>query len=342
MVPLSQQLACQTVIAITDAWVIETPRFYGSGLAYVPWFPCDGTPMDEANARGIRGPGPAVTYPVATSDHAAAMARERGITDQTTIHYMVDTNVFKPGDVRQARNAWGIPQDAFVVGIVAMNKVATGIDRKRFFEQIGAFSRFRKRHPEAMLYLHTHMVAPDGAPIPDYLNYWKVPAESVIATNGLLLTVGAFPEQMAELYNGFDVLCGVTGGEGAGMPHLEAAACGVPSIWGDWTAMPEYAKSGWHLSLNESVPEMNLGRVIWQKPSIEAIDDRLEAAFSASQDDRQRMTELAIARAGEHSPAVTMEKRWLPAIAEVEDRLNRAGEVQTVEVPEILRTEVPA
>lgn len=332
MVPLAQQLGCQAIISITDAWVIETQRFAGSEVAYVPWFPCDGEPMDAENARGIAGPGPLVGLPVATSDHAAAMAAAHGITDCRTIRYMVDTATYCPGDRAAAREGWGIPQEAFVVGIVAMNKSVSGIDRKRFFEQIGAFARFRKRNPEALLYLHTHMMAPDGVNMEVILRHHGVPQEAIMATNGFVLTCGAPPELMADLYRSFDLLLGVTGGEGAGMPLLEAAACGVPAVWGDWTAMPEYAKGGVAVPKAKAQEQMNAGRVIWWTPSIEAIDEALQTAY-----DRPAEPGPLVEAAAAHDADRVVPQLWLPALDEVEQRLEDAQRVTAVSVPEALK-----
>lgn len=342
MVPLARQLGCHAVIAITDAWVVETQRFRGSGLAYVPWFPCDGEPMDAENARGIAGPGPHVGLPVATSEHAAAQARAHGINDVRVIPYMVDTKVFAPGDRAEARRAWGIPESAFVVGMVAMNKAAAGIDRKRFFEQIGAFAELRRRHKDAVLYLHTHIAAPDGVAMREIMAYWKVPADAVIMTDGLVLTIGAPPPLMAELYRAFDVLLGVAGGEGAGMPLLEAAACGTPAIWGEWTAMPEYAKAGWPVTREEAQPQMNGARVVWMIPRVEAIADRLERAHDAGADERAMLAASAREGALAHDADRVVQDLWLPALAEVEQRLADAEKVQVVPIPEQMRPKAEA
>ena len=337
---LMKELEAQAVISITDAWVIETQRFAGTKVAYVPWFPVDGEPMDRENARGIMGPGPAVRLPVATSEHAAAMAREQGITDLRTIPYMVDTNVYQPGDKAEARAGWGIPESAFVVGMVAMNKVAAGIDRKRFFEQIGAFAKLRARHDDALLYLHSHVMAPDGLDLREILAYWGVPPEAVMFTSGLVLTSGAHPQQMADLYRSFDVLTGVTGGEGAGVPLLEAAACGTPTLAGDWTAMPEYHKSGILVSINDAQPQMNAGRVIWQIPGIDAIHDAMERAYTGAHATEwaQKGREGAMA----HDADRVVPELWLPAIAEVEQRIEDLDRVTSVPVPDALKPKVAA
>lgn len=340
MVPLASQLGCQAVISITDAWVIETQRFAGSDLAHVPWFPVDGDPMDRENARGIAGPGPKVSLPIATSHHAAAMARAQGITDQRTIHYMIDRTVYAPGGSQaEDRDFWGIPRDAFIVGMVAMNKVGAGHDRKRFQEQIFAFAEFRKRHPDALLYMHTHMMAPDGVSIQDIVGRAKLPPEAILATNGFVLTCGAQPEQMAALYRSFDVLLGVTGGEGAGMPHLEAAACGTPSIWGEWTAMPEYAKAGWKVEANEAQQMMNMGRVMWWVPRIDAIADRLEQAYAASEADRKELSTAATLGSEVHDARMVVPEKWIPALEEVERRLEESERVTSVPIPDVLRPE---
>ncbi len=52
-----------------------------------------------------------------------------------------------------ARARTGLPESAFVVGAVAMNK---GVPSRKSLPQIiEAFALFRQRHPEALLYLHT-------------------------------------------------------------------------------------------------------------------------------------------------------------------------------------------
>lgn len=342
MIAIARSLGFEAVIPITDAWVIETQRFAKTkpgdrDIAYMPWFPCDCEPMDAENARGIMGPGPSVRLPIATSEHAAAMARAHGITDQRTIPYMVDHEVYCPGDRAEARRAWSIPESAFVVGMVAMNKMAAGIDRKRFEEQLAAFARLRAEHDDAILYMHTHPVAPEGVHIPSLIRHYGIPAESVMFTDGLVLTMGSDAGLMAQLYRSFDVLTLVSGGEGAGMPLLEAAACGVPTISGEWTAAPEYAKSGWTVTRDEAQPQMNSGRVWWMLPSVDAIADRMRAAYDSTAAERAQMGADGRSQALLHAPTRVVDELWVPALAEVERRLEALGSVSTVEIPEALR-----
>lgn len=339
LVPLARTMGAEAVISITDPWIIETQRFTGTDIAYVPWFPVDGEPMDGENIRGVLGPGPSARLPVATSDHAHRMGAAGGI-ESTVIRYMVDTANFAPGDRAAARRAWGIPDSAFVVGMVAMNKLAGGpggTDRKRFFEQIGGFSRLRERHPESLLFLHTHPVAPDGLDIPSVLDYWKVPLEAVSFTDGGLLTVGTPAPLMAQLFQSFDVLLGCSGGEGAGMPLLEASACGVPCVWGEWTAMPEYAKAGWPVRIDEAQPAMNGARVTWWTPSVDAIADRLQAAYDCPEQERRLISAEAVEGAQAHAADRVVPGLWQPALNEVARLRDEAASVQDIEIPAALR-----
>lgn len=339
MVPLARTIGADAIVSITDPWVIETQRFAGTDIAYVPWFPVDGVPMDGENVRGVTGPGPASRLPVATSRHAQEMAADKGI-ESVHIPYMVDTAVYAPGDRREARAQWHLPESAFVVGMVAMNKLAGGmggVDRKRYFEQIGAFAQLRERHPEALLFLHTHPVAPDGLNLISVLEHYDIPPESYTFTDGGLLTVGCPAQLMAQLYQSFDVLLGCSGGEGAGMPLLEASACGTPCIWGEWTAMPEYAKAGWPVLKTEAQQALNAARVTWWTPSVDAIADRLQAAYDCPGEERRTIAEEAVEGAKEHDADLVVRDLWLPALHEVDQRRTAAAGVQEVEIPEELR-----
>jgi glycosyltransferase involved in cell wall biosynthesis len=147
---------------------------------------------------------------------------------------------------------------------------------------------------------------------------------------------------MADLYRSFDVLSLVSGGEGAGMPLLEAAACGTPTISGEWTAMPQYAKSGWTVSRDEAQSQMNAGRVSWWIPRIEAIADRMEQAYSASPRDLKVLAERGRTGALEHDPSRIVPELWEPALGEVSQRLSDARRVTSVPIPDVLRPKAEA
>ena len=65
----------------------------------------------------------------------------------------VDTAVFRPLPQAEARRSLGLPLDRFLVGMVAANHDRPS--RKALPPALEAFSRFVRRHRDALLYLHT-------------------------------------------------------------------------------------------------------------------------------------------------------------------------------------------
>jgi glycosyltransferase involved in cell wall biosynthesis len=337
MVPLARQLGVETVLANVDAWIVEAHRFQGTGIAFVPWFPVDSEPIDQPNRKALLQ----ATLPVAASLHAKRMAEAAGVQNVRHVPYAVDAGVFCRGDRAEAREFFGLPESAFVCGLVAMNKTSQGVDRKRFFEQIGAFARFAEAHDDALLYLHTTPLAADGVDVGAILDFWKVPTERVHITGGVEHWLGLPPPLLARMYRSFDVLLGCSGGEGAGVPLLEAAACGTPAVFGDWTGMPEYAHGGFAVRRDEAQPQMNAGRVCWYTPRIDAIADRLEQAYSESDEDRAVRAEDARAGAVQHD-AVRVAVRWHEVLGEVAELREASQRARAVPVPEVLRPKVSA
>jgi ribosomal protein S13 len=60
-----------------------------------------------------------------------------------------------------ARELYKLPAEAFVVGMVAMNK-GNVLDRKGFSEAFHAFATFKATHPNAVLFCHTDRHGADG------------------------------------------------------------------------------------------------------------------------------------------------------------------------------------
>ena len=128
-----------------------------------------------------------------------------------------------------------------------------------------------------------------------------------------------FPdEHLADVYSSLDVLLNPSMGEGFGLPVLEAQACGVPAIVTDFTAMSEVCGAGWKVGYDRVWTPMRA----WQAwPNVDEIVESLEACYALADADRR---ELA-ARAREHALAYdadrVLEEHWLPALAEIEQRL---------------------
>ena len=119
-----------------------------------------------------------------------------------------------------------VPEDAFVIGMVAANK-GRGPARKAFGEVMQAFARFRKDRPDAHLYMHTEVSGREqGVPIGRLMEQCGVPDEAVSFTNQVHVEIGMDDTHMAEMYSAFDVLANPAYGEGFGIPIVEAQ-----SVW---------------------------------------------------------------------------------------------------------------
>lgn len=179
----------------------------------------------------------------------------------------VDLNTFKILDQKEVRSKYGIPENAFVVGSVMRNQKRKLIP-ELFVSFRNLLDHLERTSPETgkNLYLYLHTSYPDmGWDIPEILKDNRL-ANKVLftyfcrncravscSTFGGPLTVckkcmsktNVFPsvsdglstENLAEIYNIFDLYVQYAICEGFGMPQVEAGACGVPIATVNYSAM---------------------------------------------------------------------------------------------------------
>ena len=275
------------------------------------WFPVDTNPLGEGDVTVLReGQG----VPIAMSRFGERVLAAEG-AEPLYVPHGVDTDIFSPGDPQAYRDT--VPEigpDTFVVGIVAMNRGR----RKAFDQQLLAFSRFRARHPDSFLALHT---APMG-PAP------STNLHGLAARLGISGAVG-FPdsymydtgqitqEQMAAWYRGLDVLSLCSYGEGFGVPLIEAQACGIPVICTDGSAMSELCGAGWLVS---GTPDWEDGHgAWWKRPDADDIEQAYEIAWQAREDGtlpKKPARDFAMLYDADR----VFETFWVPVLKELEGR----------------------
>lgn len=181
-----------------------------------------------------------------------------------------DFEIFSPSfNKSELRRQAGIPEDSLVIGFTGRNQV-----RKLFPDLLEAFAAFLDKAPKNLqntTYLHLHTGFPDFG--------WDIPRlvlDSGIANRCLFtyrcracstaftavmqgVTVGcpscgkaearmAGPEaavsrkQLAQIMSSWDVYVQYATCEGFGMPMVEAAACGVPVLAVDYSAMSDVVR----------------------------------------------------------------------------------------------------
>jgi len=152
----------------------------------------------------------------------------------------VDPQVFRPCSPDEKvtfRAHMGLPKDSFVIGCVAHNQARKKLDRLML-----AFAAFAHKNPAAVLLMHCSPKESIG---------WDL--RQIALDNGILNRVyftdkasknigdnHTPPEEMRQLYCCMDVHALPTGGEGFGVPIVEAMMCGIPNVATAYTSIPEF------------------------------------------------------------------------------------------------------
>lgn len=310
------------MITLIDAWVYDV-EMIPDGFRWAPWFPVDHEPMPNVVYKKVSRAWARIVY----SRFAEQQVNNSGL-DCYYVPHGVDTNIFRPGDMAEARDKLGFPNDKFIVGIVAANK--GNPSRKAFAEQLLAFAEFKEKHPDSMMYLHT--VAGEenaGVNLPEYLDFIGLTygfhgrsdpkSVDVLFNDQYQAVVGLNDVYMATVYNALDVFQLVTMGEGFGIPLVEAQACGCPVITSDWTATSELCFSGWKVDKKDSTP-LYTPIASWQYiPSVGAIVDRLEAAYRMKGNEDYRKAARKGSLAFDADKVV--EKYWRPTLDAMADEI---------------------
>jgi glycosyltransferase involved in cell wall biosynthesis len=306
------------VVSLMDIWVL--PDDYAERCkpaSWACWFPVDHEPCPPRVAELAKK----CDYPITYCNFGQSMALQAGIANSRCIPLGVETNTFKPGDKAAARKAMNIPADAYLVSMVAANKSMP--PRKAFPENLQAFARFRARHPEAILYLHTlSTTAQGGVNFERLVEACDIPMSAVRFVDQYLYTVGLPSSYLADVYRASDVLLAASQSEGFGIPIIEAQACGCPVITTNCTSMLELTING---IATEPTQRMWTPLDSWcAVPSVDAIEAALEDIHARTTNEREAWGAYGALHVRErYDWDMLVRDYWLPFLAEVEQ--NRAG-----------------
>jgi FkbM family methyltransferase len=297
------------IITLGDVWTFDCPLL--DEMAVASWVPVDHLAVPDVTRRWFQTTG---ALPIAMSRFGQQALADAGL-DPVYAPHGIDTKVFCPGDRVAAREAAGLPDDAFVIGMVA-NNIGRDGNRKAFAEQITAFARFQREHPEAILALHTDVDSSGGMRIGSFLRR-TLPKGSYTHTDVYAYRKGLNPEAVAEAYRSYDVLTNCSYGEGFGIPIVEAQATGCPVIVTDATAMSELCGAGWKVGWE---PTWHDSQGAWAAvPRIGEIVDAYEQAHEKARDENLRAQARAFAQ--DYDADTVTEKYWRPMLASFEQGL---------------------
>jgi glycosyltransferase involved in cell wall biosynthesis len=213
------------------------------------------------------------------------------------------------------RTSMGIPQDIFLIGTVMRNQ-----RRKLYPDLFEAFKILLSRvnNPEKY-FLYCHTSYPDlGWDIPELLHQYQLSSKVYFTyicnqtnkpfvslfkgavtqspyTNKFGATLsnvknGASYEDLSKIINLFDLYVQYANCEGFGLPQVEAAACGVPVMATDYSAMESVVRNlgGIPIKPKALYKELETGcfRAV---PNNELASELMKSFFELSQEDRNRM-----------------------------------------------------
>lgn len=262
------------VITLKDSFVFRPEAM--QGLRWMPMCPVDHEPLPPVVAQVCH----AAYRPIAYAPNGFRELRKAGF-DPAYAPHSFDPQIMFPVDRSEARKLFGLPDDFFIIGTVAVNR--GGIpSRKAWPQNLEAFALFARDKPNVRYFLHTD-IAEDGFE-------GGIPLRPLCAQLGILDKVlfcdqvqyrrATFEDSYLRFfYNAIDVLNAVSLGEGFGIPALESQACGTPVIVSDFAAHRDLCWGGWKVDRGLRFYDGQGSYVFLPQP--EAIAATMEQAYQA-------------------------------------------------------------
>lgn len=277
------------LMTLYDVWVYNELKF---DAPIVSWVPLDHVTPPPKVIEFLKREN---VTPIAMSPFGQQQLDSVGI-QSIYIPHGIDTSIYKPTDKIEGlpvKEFMGVPEDTFLVGMVAANKANGQIHRKAYAENLLAFALFHKKYPNSQIYIHSEPTRVYGGfDLAILLKSVGLDKSAVILPDRDMLRTG-YPDQMlAGFYSAMDVLLCTSYGEGFGIPTIEAQACGTRVITSNFAASKDLAsEDSWKVD----------GQPFWDEaqssffsiPSVNKIVASLEAAYHAERGTNQKSVEFA-------------------------------------------------
>jgi glycosyltransferase involved in cell wall biosynthesis len=307
----AQDFGADVVFTLQDIWVLH-PTDLQKTKRWIPVVPIDHEPVPKQIVDRLK-----LAYRIVTYSKFGHEELKRNGLHSTYIPHTVDTEAYAPQDKVKRKKEAGLPENVFLVGMVAANK--DNPPRKSFQEALEAFKMFLEKVPNAMLYIHTFPDFPGGFPIKQFAEFLGV-GDKIIFPNEYLMNFKYGKEQMSNVYNTLDMLLCVSTNEGFGVPIIEAQSCGVPVVVNNFTSMPELVQN----HITGEVCDVLYKRYD-QLGSYVAIPDPksiYDCMMRIYQSDRTKMSKAARKFIVENYDSATVyNEKWVPFLSRLEEEV---------------------
>lgn len=283
----AKHFGADLVVTLYDLWPFNDDFAARLQVPWACWFPQDAYPPCATVVERAKQ----ADYPIAMSKFGVESMAEQGV-DCHYVPHGVDTTVYSPGDKAAIRDYLKLPQDKFIVLMVAANQSFPS--RKAFPENLSGFARFHKDHPDSLLYLHTTRMPRgqmwDGIELDRLIHALGI-KDAVKFTDEYTMLLGLPDTEMAKLYNAADVLLSASMGEGFGVPIIEAQSCGIPVITTDFSSMSELTFNGVKVKpIQEFWIAINTFQAL---PPIAGIHQALNIIYDQPAEDKRKAAQAA-------------------------------------------------
>lgn len=291
---IEEKVQPDIIFLLNDPWVIQRLlEFKPANWArekttkFVAYYPTDAEPLQASWVEMLNKFDAQVCYSKYAEEVVTKSNKGRRPKNLYQVYHGVDTEIFKPVNMSLARRQTNIPDDLFVVGMVARNQY-----RKRFDIMCQGFAEFAKDKPDARLYLHT---APKdvGFDIANLVKQFDLGGKLII-TKDLVSPASGVPEKALNLiYNTFNVNCLISLGDGFGLPVAESMAAGTPQLVSGHSCLKELVDGHGGLTVNTIATFMNPQINTWGMISdYRDLAEKLQIMYN-SEELRKRFSEEA-------------------------------------------------
>jgi len=255
------------IITLKEPWVFQHTHKYA--INFTPYAIIDHSPVSPSITSRLSS----AFRVIVPSRFAQRELRNAQIGNVAYIPHGVRTDIYKQleGEKEKYKKLWFIEEDDFTVLTVAMNR-----SRKMIPQMLKGYKRFLELNPDVKSHMLLWTDVTGGRQ-----SYHDGPIALGVSDVGVNLvpellnlelgmnvnwpdkkTIDAgIPEwsgeehgwDMVKMYNAADAFFLCSGGEAAGLPYLEALACGVTPIGTDYAGAPEYVGPGINVRWNDYV-----------------------------------------------------------------------------------------